>query len=703
MTSVGAARFADVQRVLALVARGLSGQPVHLQPASGPGSAIRLAHAPRDGLTLSLPLEIDDFAEQRHNLGAYRALVLHQVGYLECGTVAFDLAAAARRLTLPAPVPPPPLRPGTVSELQRFFALVPRPALLRRLFVALEDWRVDHALLRRYPGVRGDLARVWAHALAARPPLHGLKPAAALCEGLLQLSLGASTESLRAQDADGRLGAALDLAAPLAGRDADVYLSAGIALALYAQLTLKAPRRPRHARAADAAEAAEDMGGNLESEGGFDLYAPDEDEIGISETEGSGAGFRGVFPDHLVGMHHPGGVAGDEGESQLQAPQVDAPEGEVPNGQRRPAPGAAGGRARVRSTAGAEQSFFYDEWSYHEACYLPAWCRLLEYRLHGGDREFIADVRHRYAAVQRRVRRQFSAIRPESLSHVHGVADGDELDLDRVIAAAIDRRTGQAVDDALYMRRQRARREVCTAFLVDLSGSTGFPLPEPKPAETAADEAPAYFYARPSAAAATSTPDTPARRVIDIAKEALALMCDALQAQGDSHAVYGFSGEGRQHVEFHVAKEFRQTWRDGTWAALAAMKPLRSTRTGPAIRHTVRKLLRQAEPTKVLIVVTDGYPQDRDYGPDPEDIDYGIHDTARALREAEQHGITTFCIAIDRAGHDYLRAMCVEDRYLVVDDVDALPAELAKVYQALTGRSRRRRSGEQLVQESLDV
>ena len=191
------------------------------------------------------------------------------------------------------------------------------------------------------------------------------------------------------------------------------------------------------------------------------------------------------------------------------------------------------------------------------------------------------------------------------------------------------------------------------------------------------------FYGR-VAGPVDPAPILPKRRVIDVAKEALALMCDALDRLGDSHAVYGFSGEGHDNVEFYVAKAFGDTLSARTWGALAAMQPKRSTRMGPAIRHALAKLIRQAARMKVLIIISDGYPQDSDYGPDRRDDEYGIQDTARALQEAERAGVSTFCITIDSAGYDYLRRMCVEDRYLVIDDVNALPAALTKVYRALT-------------------
>ncbi len=161
-------------------------------------------------------------------------------------------------------------------------------------------------------------------------------------------------------------------------------------------------------------------------------------------------------------------------------------------------------------------------------------------------------------------------------------------------------------------------------------------------------------------------------------------MCDALEVLGDSYAIYGFSGYGHEEVEFYVAKEFEQALSASVLGAIAAMKPHRSTRMGPAIRHSIRKLERQDARLKVLIILSDGYPQDWDYGPDRTDNEFGIQDTAKALEEAARAGIETFCITIDPSGHDYLRRMCPDRRYLVIDQVETLPGELSKVYRALT-------------------
>jgi nitric oxide reductase activation protein len=330
--------------------------------------------------------------------------------------------------------------------------------------------------------------------------------------------------------------------------------------------------------------------------------------------------------------------------------------------------------------------FAVDEWDYLRQRLLPDWCTLVERRQHGGDTTFIHRVRRRHPALMRSVRGQFAAWRPEGLLRVHGASDGDEVELDRVVRALVDRRAGVLDDAGWYVRRDRAQRDVATAFLVDTSASTDFVLPDamavgpPRPAPPVQADA-VYLY---DLALAAPPPAAPKRRVIDVAKEALALMCDALHALGDCFAVYTFSGHGRRHVDFGVVKSFDEAVSSRTAGAIGSLRPHGATRTGAAIRHATAQLARQPQRQRALIVVTDGYPEDIDYGPQPRDLRYGLEDTAHALQEARSLGVQTFCLSIDPAGHDYLRGMCPPRRYLVIDELEALPDELAKVYHALT-------------------
>jgi hypothetical protein len=638
-----------------LFAEALSGRYLHLKTVEAPGPR---KHTDRraEGDTVYLPSEIADFADVQQNLGAYRISVLHQIGYFIEGTYSFD--------------------PGGESSLEQLFANWPRPALLRRVFCTVEDLRIDCAVRRRYPGARRDLERVLGRALAGRPRANTLRPVAALIEGLLQFSLGANPEHLIGDDSSGLLHRLIEMAATVQVQDADVSVSAGASMDICAEIEVLLQGTPGGALPAAQADVAESMVERSQAE----------IDSGLDDAI-QGVDFRGEFQADPAFKLLPRAQKPPR-MSNEQATRF-ASEDAAKSAPDAPAFLSRSGLAAYRSENAEVRSFLYDEWDYIRQTYLPAWCRIFEHRLHGENFGFIDDVRRRHSALASQVRRQFGFIKPQAWHRVFGTSDGDELNIDSVIDAVIERRRGHACDSHLYVRRDRALRDVATAFLVDMSASTDFPLPDKTAVTGAAPAEPQdsglYLYAgRVDYPAIQAVPTAPKRRVIDVSKDALALMCDALQRLGDNYAIYGFSGDGRENVEFHVAKDFADKLSARTWAALAAMQPRRSTRMGAAIRHALSKLARESASMKVLIIVSDGYPEDHDYGADRTDREYGIQDTARALRETERAGITNFCVTIDPAGHDYLRRMCRESRYLVINDVTALPRELSKIYRTLT-------------------
>jgi nitric oxide reductase activation protein len=171
------------------------------------------------------------------------------------------------------------------------------------------------------------------------------------------------------------------------------------------------------------------------------------------------------------------------------------------------------------------------------------------------------------------------------------------------------------------------------------------------------------------------------RRIIDVNKEALVIMAQSLEEIGDSYAIMGFSGHGRDNVEFYVMKEFDHELTDEVKARVGAVEPKRSTRMGAAIRHVREKFKDVASRAKHVILLSDGFPQDFDYGHDRRSNAYGIQDTMVALKELEMAGVLPFCITVDRTGHDYLRQMCAPSRYLVIEDITSLPRQLPKIYE----------------------
>lgn len=327
----------------------------------------------------------------------------------------------------------------------------------------------------------------------------------------------------------------------------------------------------------------------------------------------------------------------------------------------------------------------HDEWDYHLQRYRRAWTCVHQRQLPATDPAFLPGLLQRHAALARRIRRRFSSTRPAWRERVRRSPDGDQLDLDAAIAEVVDRRAGRVPDGRVHVAHPPLRRDVCAALLLDMSGSTGFAIPDPQAdaAEAADADEDFFFHAAPRRPLA---PAPARRRVIDVARDAIGLMCEGLHGLGDRHAVFGFTGQGREQVDFHVAKPFGSAWSARSAAPLAAMQPGGATRTGAAIRHALLHLRQEPARRKVLILVTDGYPQDSDYGPDPADIDYGLHDTARALQEAARAGVAAYCICVDGAAHDHLRRLCPPQRYLVIDDVNDLPDRLVGVYRRLTSR-----------------
>lgn len=226
-------------------------------------------------------------------------------------------------------------------------------------------------------------------------------------------------------------------------------------------------------------------------------------------------------------------------------------------------------------------------------------------------------------------------------------------------------------------------------FLLDMSASTDDAIPDAEPEQKAAEEQLSgneddFLTPFDTRFTLPETAD-PVLRIIDLEKQAVVLMAEALKDLGDSYSICGFSGYGREHVDFFLCKDFDEPFNQRVKGRIGGIKPCRSTRMGPAIRHATYNLCQTGSKTRALIIISDGYPQDFDYGKDRSSKEYGIRDTTRALAEARQKGVQTFCLTVDPSGHDYLREMCPDQQYMVIQEIGQLPNELSKVYRALTG------------------
>ncbi len=328
--------------------------------------------------------------------------------------------------------------------------------------------------------------------------------------------------------------------------------------------------------------------------------------------------------------------------------------------------------------------FFYDEWDFRANDYKPRWCRVVQRTLEEGEDNFFDKTLKEHSSLVTQTRKQFELLRPELFRKIRNLYDGEDFDLDRLIEFAVDRRARATPNDKLYWRRNKIERDVAVAFLLDMSASTDEEINRrDRRDDDDFDDDPRKYLTWWAQKRARELQNPP-KRIIDLEKESTVLLMEALETIGDTYGIYGFSGYGRDNVEYYVIKDLLEPFNDRVRKRIDKIVPIRSTRMGPAIRHTVSKLDLHDAKVKILFLVSDGRPQDHGYGRDRTEKEYAIHDTKMALNEAKRKGIVPFALTVDRAGHDYLKTMCEDIGYEVVADIESLPSRLPTLYRKLT-------------------
>ncbi|MGH8738270.1 MAG: nitric oxide reductase activation protein NorD [Burkholderiales bacterium] len=285
----------------------------------------------------------------------------------------------------------------------------------------------------------------------------------------------------------------------------------------------------------------------------------------------------------------------------------------------------------------------YDEWDHRRGHYRKHWCVLRERDVQAGDPAFVEAALERFRPQIRQLKRSFEALRGED-KRLHGEPFGEDVDLDALVRGRAELAAGGELGERLFVRRARHERDMVTLFMVDMSGSTkGW--------------------------------------INDCERHALVLLCEALEVLGDRYAIYGFSGLTRRRCEVYRVKRFDEPYDLAVRERIAGIQALDYTRMGAAIRHLSGILAREPARTRLLLILSDGKPDDFSDGYRGE---YGIEDTRQALIEARRAGIHPFCITIDREAGDYLPHMVGSVNYTVVADVARLPTKLAELYRRLT-------------------
>jgi nitric oxide reductase NorD protein len=238
------------------------------------------------------------------------------------------------------------------------------------------------------------------------------------------------------------------------------------------------------------------------------------------------------------------------------------------------------------------------------------------------------------------VRRRFELLRAER-TWQRRQTDGDEIDLDAWVSAHADFRAGQPFPDDVYRTRRTADRALAITLLIDVSGSTDSWIGS-------------------------------GRRVIDVEREALLLVCVALDGLGEPFSVEAFSGQGPDGVVVRPVKGFDEPWSDAVALRISALQPEHYTRAGAPLRHAAAGLMRRTASHRLLLLLSDGKPNDID---DYEGR-YGVEDMRQAVTEARLQDIHPFCLTIDRQAADYLPRVFGAHQYALLPEPERLPLVL---------------------------
>ena len=674
-----AVAFEEVDGMLRRYLTMMSRRSFQLMPS--PGIWMRPPLVAPEDVAIRLPERVDLFDSSDDNQALYKVVATHIAGRFEYGTYDFDLDTLEARGWTP---PGSPAEENGARDIIAFLGSFANPLLASALFVLLDGVRIDACLERDFPGLRKELARMGRLYAGTVVPAAQDRHDERLLETLFQMGFARHSAAeleprLRAQGEF--LTASIEL---LRSPEASVYDSAALTIAYYGGLAYADARTLEEGDEGAFAE----MGGatvidpfeHLDGSERQENTAPWRPDPARAEPDGATAdvklqlsdddatpqgGGRPVSLEELKSLLERGGdLRISEAQGRIEEGlglYITDLLGKIPAEQLRElrekiATGDAPAIRAWLARQAAGTSFWYDEWDHRINDYRRRWCRVTEVSGDEDAGEFFADALTRSGELVGRIKRDFQMLRPDQLRRVPRAEQGEEFDLNALVEAHSDRRGRRTPSDRLYVARKPEERDVATLFLIDMSASTDEPLPGSEGGT----------------------------RVIDLTKDTLAVLAQVLGEIGDSYAIYGFSGHGRDNVEIYHVKSFAERLSDKVKARLGGIAPKRSTRMGAALRHAGEKLARTSARSRHLILLSDGFPQDFDYGDDRRSNAYGIRDTLQALRELEKRGMQTFCITVDPAGHDYLGEMCPSSRYAVIDDIRELPSELVRIYRKVT-------------------
>jgi len=661
--------FPDVYGVLLNYLRALGRQEVALETGT--------AHY-TDLTTIYLPNQIDLSPDRDLNFLLYKVMVTHKFAQIKLGSFRLDRdqwAGLEQRLRdrYGRMGPPTPFSPVSL-----FFDLFPDPNLARALFLLADTVRIERWIAESLPGLHRRLKGLKKQLGLKREIPRGLPPKSQAVEAVVYRHLTGTARPLgdgRAAEVAGRVRAALsDLAG--GGKTAEEVLEKVAEIYGFMEdlpgpyetvesvpyvgelRPDEAERGRRRRREAVRVEFRQELAKLV-----CDLRDPEEVRIEVPEMKkgpvGESRPRTQAVPNHLVVDGLP--VPVPEG-MQKMIEEICEDLGAIPSSYLAVADDMSGHHFRSLCHAPEEDEtrpdqaqgtgYFLsehgegvhalDEWDYRRQGYRKRWALLRETEASSGGLEFADATLQRYRGMILRIKHQFERIRTGQ-TLLRRQKDGDNVDFDAAVEAFQDYRAGLCPSERVFVRLSREKRDIVSAFLIDLSGSTS-------------------------------------GWINDMERAGLLIMSEAMQVLKDRFAIYGFSGRTRRRCELFRIKGIEEPYGEAVKRRISNLRALEYTRLGPPIRYLTRLLSGVEARTRLLITLSDGKPDDYD----GYKGDYGVEDTRQALFEAKLQGVHPFCITIDKAEHSYLSHMYGAANYVFIDDLSKLPLKVPEIYRRLT-------------------
>lgn len=650
-----------IQGILWMYVEALTGKEVEIAPLSAMPQESRIG----DGKTIYLPSSVAEFDDDEMDFRLYKVLTAHGAGQIEFGTferdnkdlkAAFadlselysatsdeldafslsgyieDVQKGEKALTdeqIQAEIKKRRKKFPKDSDYKTVLTAFPEPRLARKIFGTMENARIDARLRQTYRGLVKDLDLMQSFLRSNRPYIFDLPMHQVPFELLFQITLcGGATDDAR--QFYGTVVSEIEtvIESYLTMQEATVADSLMATSRVYNLFQNISPEQTLETESENTEEKSD--------------FVYDDKDAAEAVTEDQVKREQRKEPHNIRDLFNAWNSLDDEGEpDDLQGSEAWS-QNEMPE----------------QALEADDIAFAYDEWDRELNDYRVGWSRVIEKKVKQGDRNFVELARSRYRGVISSIRHQFQLMKPENLTRINRELDGEDYDLNALVDFVVDRKADGQQSENIYTKRLRKQRDVAVSILLDQSSSTARTI----------TRNPLQPYTHPG------------RRIIEIEKEGLVLMSEALEAVGDVYSINGFTSEGRRNVKFYIIKDFAEKYSDEIEKRIGGITFQNNTRLGAAIRHASAKLLKQEARTKLLIILTDGRPYDHDYG----DARYAREDVREALTEAKTTGVTPFCITIDRESEAELKDLYGDVGYTIIDDVLSLPERMPNIYRRLT-------------------